>query len=53
MSTQPSAYMVELDIVKLMASGEGGLSGVTWKMVDQGNAEHAQANTNATKEDTL
>jgi len=48
-----SAYMVELDVVKLMADGEGGLSGVTWEMVNQGNAEHAQGNANATKEDTL
>ena len=36
-----AAYMVELDIINGMANGDGGLSGVTWDMVNHMNAEHA------------
>jgi hypothetical protein len=35
-----SALVPETDIIKQLAAGTG-LSGVTWPMVDQGNAEHA------------
>jgi hypothetical protein len=48
-----SAYMGELHFVQIMANGEGGFSGVTWEMIDQGNAAHAQDNADVTKEDAL
>ncbi|MFQ5398353.1 MAG: maleylpyruvate isomerase N-terminal domain-containing protein [Anaerolineae bacterium] len=47
-----SAYPVEVDLVKTLASGEA-IAGVTWAMVDQMNAEHAQTHANCTKEETL
>jgi hypothetical protein len=48
-----SAYMVELDIINGMANGEGGISGVTWDMVDHMNAEHAQGNASVSIQETL
>ncbi len=47
-----SAYPVEMDLVAQLASGEA-ISGVSWEMVDQMNAEHAQAQANCTREETL
>lgn len=47
-----SAYPVEIDLVETLASGEA-IAGVSWKMVDQMNAEHAQAQANCTREETL
>jgi hypothetical protein len=45
-----SALIPETDIVKQLASGKG-LTGVTWAMVDQGNAAHASAHANATQQE--
>ena len=47
-----SAYLVEIDLVETLASGEA-IAGVSWQMVDQMNAEHAQAHANCTREETL
>jgi hypothetical protein len=40
-----SALIPEADIVKQLASGKA-LTGVTWAMVDQGNAQHASEHAN-------
>ena len=47
-----SAYPVEMDLIKSLASGEA-IVGVSWEMVDQMNAEHADAHANCTREETL
>ena len=47
-----SAYTVETDLVQVMASGQA-IEGVTWDMVEEGNAEHADAWAQCTKEETL
>jgi hypothetical protein len=40
-----SALLPETDIVKQLASGQA-LTGITWAMVDQGNAQHASEHAN-------
>jgi hypothetical protein len=47
-----SAYPVEMDLVQQLASGQG-VVGVTWDMVNQMNAQHAQTHASATREETL
>ena len=47
-----SAYPVEVDLAHTLASGKP-ISGVTGDVVDQMNAEHAQANVAAGKQETL
>ena len=47
-----SAYPVEMDLVKVLASGKA-ISGVTWEMVDQMNAEHSQEQANCTRKEVL
>lgn len=47
-----SAYSVEMDLVKVLASGKA-ISGVSWEMVDQMNAEHSEEQGNCTREETL
>jgi hypothetical protein len=46
------AYGVEMDLVKVLASGQP-VTGVDWEVVDQMNAEHAEAQANCTREETL
>ena len=47
-----SAYPAEVGIIRQLATGQG-LSGVTWDMVNQMNAQHAQTNVSAGKGETL
>ncbi len=47
-----SAYPVEIDLVKVLASGQA-IKGVNWEMVDQMNAQHAEELGNCTREETL
>ena len=47
-----AAYPVEVDLVNMMASGKP-IAGVSMDMVDQMNAEHAAAESDCTREDTL
>ena len=47
-----SAYPAEVGIIRQLATGQG-LSGVTWDMVDQMNAQHAQTNVRAERRVTL
>jgi uncharacterized damage-inducible protein DinB len=47
-----SAYPGEIGIVNILIKGDG-LSGVTWDMVDEGNAEHAENARSPSKEETL
>ena len=47
-----SAYPVELNVVKTLASGQA-ITGVTGEMVDQMNSQHAQEQANCSKEETL
>ena len=43
-----SAYQVEIDLVRKLASGEA-ITGVTWAMVDQMNAAHGKDQAHVTK----
>ena len=43
-----SALIPETDIIKQLASGKA-LTGVTWAMVDQGNAQHAMEHANSSQ----
>jgi hypothetical protein len=45
-----SQLIGETDVMQQMAAGKG-LTGVTWPMVDQGNAAHASAHANATQQE--
>jgi hypothetical protein len=47
-----SAYPVEIDLVKVLASGKP-VAGVTWEMVDGMNAEHAEGHRKVSREETL
>jgi len=47
-----SAYLVEVDLIKQLASGKA-IEGVTWDMVDQMNAEHADTQASCSKTETL
>ena len=47
-----SAYKVEVKLIQGLAAGKA-IEGVTWAMVDQGNAEHADANKDISKAETL
>ncbi len=47
-----NAYSIEIDLAQGMASGKP-IAGVTWDMVDQGNAQHAEAHTTVNKKETL
>lgn len=47
-----SAYRVEVNLIQGLAAGKA-IDGVTWAMVNQGNKDHATANKDASKEDTL
>ena len=47
-----SLYPVEMDLVKVLSSGQA-IAGVTWEMVDQMNAEHAEDQGKVTREETL
>jgi len=47
-----SAYLVELNVLNALKEGNG-LAGVTWDMVNQGNAQHAKEHPNPTKTDTI
>jgi hypothetical protein len=47
-----SAYAVETDLVKVLASGQP-IIGVTEEVVDQANAGHAKAQADCTREETL
>jgi hypothetical protein len=47
-----SMYPAELDLIRTLASGQA-IVGVTWEMVDQMNAQHAQEHADCSKEETL
>ncbi len=47
-----TAYLAERDLVLALAQGED-MSGLTWEMVDQGNAQHAGEHADCTKEEAL
>jgi len=47
-----SAYLVEVNLIQGLASGKA-IEGVTWEMVDQGNAEHADSQAGCSKSETL
>jgi len=47
-----SAYAVETDLVKVLASGQP-ITGVTWEIVDSANAQHAETQADCTREETL
>lgn len=47
-----SAYPVEVDLMKLLASGKA-IEGVSWNMVDKMNADHAETNASCSKGETL
>ena len=47
-----SAYPVEIDLIRRLASGQA-LAGVTWEMVDQMNARHAEEHASCRKEEAL
>lgn len=47
-----SAYLVEVNLIQGLASGKA-IEGVTWAMVDQGNAEHADSQAGCSKSETL
>ena len=47
-----SAFPVEVDLIQQLASGKA-IEGVSWDMVDQMNAEHADAQANCSKTETL
>ncbi len=47
-----SAYPAEIGIVRQLASGQA-ITGITWAMVNQLNAQHAQAHAGSVKEATL
>ena len=47
-----SLYPVEMDLVRVLASGQAVVD-VTWDMVDQMNAGHAEEQGNCGKEDTI
>ncbi len=47
-----TAYLAERDLVSALAQGED-LSGLTWEMVDKGNAQHAGEHAHCTKEEAL
>ena len=47
-----SAYPVEMDLVKVLASGQAVVD-VTWDMVDSMNAGHADKQASCTKEEAL
>jgi hypothetical protein len=43
-----SALLGEIELVKTLAAGQA-ISGLTWEMVDQGNAQHAREHTNSSQ----
>ena len=47
-----SAYPVEVELFQALASGKA-IEGVTWDMVDQMNADHADSQGNCSKAETL
>jgi hypothetical protein len=47
-----SAYLIETDLFLGLASGKA-IKGITWEMVNQGNAEHAESHKGVTKVETL
>lgn len=47
-----SALPLEIGAVTALAAGQA-ISGVTWEMVDQGNAAHASEHASCTKDETL
>ena len=47
-----SAYLVEVDLIQGLASGKA-IEGVSWDMVDQMNAEHADTQASCSKTETL
>ena len=47
-----SAYLVEVDLVQVLASSKS-IEGVSWDMVDQMNAEHADTQASCSKTETL
>lgn len=47
-----NSYVAELGAIKTLVEGKG-LTGVTWDMVDAGNAKHASDNARVTKDDAL
>jgi hypothetical protein len=47
-----SAYPVEVDLIQVLASGKA-VEGVTWDMVDQMNADHADSQEQCSKAETL
>jgi len=47
-----SAYPVEVDLIQVLASGKA-VEGVSWDMVDQMNADHADSHLTCSKAETL
>ena len=47
-----SAYPVEVQLIQGLAAGKV-IAGVTWEMVDQGNADHAEVQAGCSKAETL
>ena len=47
-----SAYLVEVDLIRDLASSKA-IEGVSWDMVDQMNAEHADTQASCSKTETL
>lgn len=45
-------YPIEIDLTRVLASGQA-IQGVTWDVVDQMNADHAQANAQMGKAETV
>ena len=47
-----SVYPIEIDLAKAIASGDP-IAGVTWDVINQMNADHAQGHPSISKEETL
>lgn len=47
-----SVYPIEIDLAKAIASGDP-ISGVTWDVINQMNADHAQGHSSISKQETL
>jgi hypothetical protein len=47
-----TALPLEIEAAKMLATGQA-ISGITWEMVDQGNAKHASEYASCRKDETL